>query len=104
MKQTRREFVRTLFVATQATVLGSLMPREVFAADAKAGGLNFIVVGDWGRNGEKDQMDVAKQMGLAAADMDARFIIAAGDNFYEDGVASVTDPQWQTSFEKVYTA
>ena len=104
MKQTRREFVRTLFVATQATVLGSLVPREVFAADAKAGGLNFIVVGDWGREGEKDQMDVAKQMGLAAEDMSARFIIAAGDNFYESGVASVTDPQWQTSFEKVYTA
>jgi len=104
MKQTRREFVRTLFVATQATVLGSLMPRELLAADAKAGGLNFLVVGDWGRDGEKDQMDVAKQMGLAASDIGARFIIAVGDNFYEDGVASVDDPQWQTSFEKVYTA
>jgi acid phosphatase len=104
MKQTRRQFVRTLFVATQATVIGSLLPRRLFAADAKAGGLNFLVFGDWGRNGEKDQMDVAAQMGIAAKEIDAKFIISVGDNFYEHGVESVDDPQWQTSFEKVYTA
>src|SRR5476651_861268 len=104
MRQTRRQFVRTLFVATQATVVGSLLPSRLFAADAKAGGLNFLVFGDWGRNGEKDQMDVAAQMAVAAKDMDAKFIISVGDNFYENGVASVDDPQWQTSFEKVYSA
>jgi tartrate-resistant acid phosphatase type 5 len=104
MKQTRRQFVRTLFVATQATVIGSMLPRSVFAADAKSGGLNFFVFGDWGRNGEQDQRDVAAQMAVAAKDMDAKFIISVGDNFYEDGVKSVDDPQWQTSFEKVYSA
>ena len=104
MKQTRRQFVRTLFVATQAAVVGSMLPRRLFAADAGAGGLNFIVFGDWGRNGEQDQLDVAAQMGIAAKDIDSKFIISVGDNFYEDGVASVDDPQWQTSFEKVYSA
>jgi tartrate-resistant acid phosphatase type 5 len=107
MKQTqsRREFVRTLFVATQAAAVGSfLLPRNLFAAEARSGGLNFLLVGDWGRNGEKDQMDVATQMGIAAQAMDAKFIVAVGDNFYEDGVKSVDDPQWQSSFEKVYTA
>jgi tartrate-resistant acid phosphatase type 5 len=104
MKQTRREFVRTLFVATQATVLGSVWPRSLLAEDAKSGGLNFVVLGDWGRNGEKDQRDVAKQMGVAADETKARFVLAVGDNFYEHGVASVDDPQWQSSFEKVYTA
>jgi acid phosphatase len=105
MKQTRRQFVRTLFVATaQATAIGSLLPRNLFAADAKAGGLNFIVFGDWGRNGEQDQRDVAAQMAVAAHDIDAKFIISVGDNFYEDGVRSADDPQWQTSFEKVYAA
>jgi acid phosphatase len=104
MKQTRRQFVRTLFVATQATVIGSLLPRSLFAADAKSGGLNFLVFGDWGRHGERDQRDVAAQMAVAAKDMDAKFIISVGDNFYENGVASVDDPQWQTSFEKVYSA
>ena len=104
MKQTRREFVRTLFVATQATMVGALLPRTLLADDARNGGLNFLVVGDWGRKGEKDQRDVAAQMGKAADDTRARFVISVGDNFYEDGVASVDDPQWQTSFEQVYTA
>ena len=104
MKQTRRQFVRTLFVATQAVAVGSLFPHQLFAADAQAGGLNFLVFGDWGRNGEKDQMDVALQMGIAAREIDAKFIISVGDNFYENGVKSVDDAQWQGSFEKVYAA
>lgn len=104
MKQTRRQFVRTLFVATQAAAIGSLFPHQLFAADAKAGGLNFLVFGDWGRNGEADQMDVATQMGIAAREMQAKFIISVGDNFYENGVATVDDPQWKSSFENVYTA
>lgn len=104
MDQSRRQFVRTLFVATQAVAIGSLLPRNLFAADAKSDGLNFLVFGDWGRNGEKDQMDVATQMGIAAKEVDAKFVISVGDNFYEHGVKSVDDPQWQTSFENVYTA
>lgn len=104
MKQTRRQFVRTLFVATQAVAVGSLLPRSLFAADAPRGGLNFLIVGDWGRNGEPDQAAVATQMGVAAQAAGAKFVISVGDNFYEDGVASATDPQWQSSFEKVYVA
>src|SRR5260221_12161475 len=104
MKQTRRQFVRTLFVATQAAVIVPLLPRSLFAADARAGGLNFLVFGDWGRNGEQDQLDVATQMGIAAKDIDAKLIISVGDNFYENGVSSTDDPQWQSSFEKVYSA
>jgi acid phosphatase len=104
MKQTRRQFVRTLFIATQAAAAGSLLPRSLFAAGAPRGGLNFLIVGDWGRNGEPDQAAVAAQMGVAAQVAGAKFVISVGDNFYEDGVASVTDPQWQSSFENVYTA
>lgn len=104
MKQSRRQFVRTLFIATQAAAVGALFPRSLFAADAQAGGLNFLVFGDWGREGQKEQLDVAAQMALAAAAIEAKFVISVGDNFYEHGVKSVDDPQWQTSFEKIYTA
>jgi acid phosphatase len=104
MKQTRRQFVRTLFVATQAAAIGALLPRQLFATEAPAGGLNFIVFGDWGRQGRKDQVEVATQMGVAAQAVKAQFVISVGDNFYENGVASVDDPQWQSSFEKVYAA
>jgi acid phosphatase len=104
MRQTRREFVRTLFVATQATAMGSFLPRSLLAEDARNGGLNFLVVGDWGRNGEKDQADVAQQMAAAASKTGTKFVVSVGDNFYEDGVVSVDDPQWNSSFENVYTA
>jgi acid phosphatase len=107
MKQTRREFVRVLFVATQAAVVGRFLPDTLHAADvpdAKGAGLNFLVFGDWGRHGEKDQEEVAMQMEIAANAMQAQFIISVGDNFYERGVASTDDPQWQKTFEKVYIA
>ncbi len=109
MKQTRREFVRILFVATQAALASRFLPGSLQAAVAselqpQPGGMNFLVFGDWGRNGETDQTEVTAQMAKAAKDIGAKFIISVGDNFYENGVASVDDKQWQISFEKVYSA
>ncbi len=66
--------------------------------------LNFLVMGDFGRDGEAGQKEVAAQMGIAAKKIEADFIIATGDNFYPSGVASVWDPAWRKSFEDVYTA
>jgi acid phosphatase len=105
MKQTRRQFVRTLFVASQALAVSRFLPGSAFAATpemATDDGVNFLVFGDWGRNGQSDQVAVAAQMAAAAKKTAARFVVSVGDNFYEDGVASVTDPQWQSSFENIY--
>jgi tartrate-resistant acid phosphatase type 5 len=66
--------------------------------------LNFIVMGDWGRNGEDHQKQVAQRMGEAAAKASVDFIISTGDNFYPKGVVSVADPLWKYSFEDIYTA
>jgi hypothetical protein len=66
--------------------------------------LNFILMGDWGRNGEDHQKSVASQMGKIASLASVDFIIAAGDNFYPRGVASEYDPLWKYSFEDIYTA
>lgn len=66
--------------------------------------LNFIVMGDWGRNGENYQKEVAEGMGKAAHDLDADFVIATGDNFYPYGVASTQDHHWISSFETIYRA
>jgi tartrate-resistant acid phosphatase type 5 len=65
--------------------------------------LNFIVMGDWGRNGADHQKEVAAQMGKTAAAARTQFIIAAGDNFYPSGVISEHDPLWKYSFEDIYT-
>jgi len=103
VKQSRRSFVRTLFVASQAVMAGGFLPVDMLAASAPTpDGLKFIAFGDWGRNGEKDQTQVATQMARWAAATPPQFIISVGDNFYEDGVADTDDPQWQTSFERVY--
>jgi acid phosphatase len=72
-------------------------------ARAQPPALNFLVVGDWGREGHDQQTDVAAQMSRRAVAVGSKFVISVGDNFYEDGVSSVTDPQWKTSFEDVYT-
>ncbi|HEY0177002.1 MAG TPA: tartrate-resistant acid phosphatase type 5 family protein [Pedobacter sp.] len=66
--------------------------------------LHFMAVGDWGRNGEYHQAEVAKQMGIWGAEHPNKFIISVGDNFYPKGVVSEHDPLWHYSFENVYTA
>lgn len=68
--------------------------------DAKA--FHFLVVGDWGRNGQADQQTIADWMGVAANQVNAKFVISTGDNFYCCGVASTTDYQWISSFESVF--
>lgn len=64
--------------------------------------LNFLVLGDFGRNGEYHQKEVAAQMAKAAATIDSEFVIATGDNFYPNGVQSTLDPHWKASFEDIY--
>lgn len=100
--------MRTIFVASQAAVASSFLPVNLFgesaATSSSPNALSFLVMGDWGRQGETDQLEVAKQMGKTAEKIGARFVAAVGDNFYEDGVKSVTDSHWKKSFEDVYTA
>jgi tartrate-resistant acid phosphatase type 5 len=63
----------------------------------------FFIIGDWGRNGEFNQKDVAAAMKRTATLFEPSFIISTGDNFYSDGVASIYDPQWNKSYENIYT-
>ncbi len=95
-KLSRRELLTALPV-------GALVATTPVArAEPSQAGLSFLAVGDWGRNGAYHQTEVARQMGSAAASINAGFVISVGDNFYEDGVQSAQDPQWKTSFEDVY--
>lgn len=97
------QFDRRRFVAgTAALGAGVLLP--TVPAMARAASLNFLVMGDWGRDGASHQRDVAAAMGRRAAETEARFVVTTGDNFYDDGVQSADDAKWRTSFEDVYTA
>jgi tartrate-resistant acid phosphatase type 5 len=64
--------------------------------------LQFYVFGDWGRNGEFHQKDLAELMNKATAIVEPEFIISTGDNIYPAGVASTQDPLWKSSFEDIY--
>ena len=64
--------------------------------------IRFLVLGDWGRRGEPLQRAVARGLADVAGRLGAEFVVTTGDNFYDDGVRSVEDPQWRTSFEDVY--
>lgn len=71
------------------------------AADRSAA---FMAVGDWGRRGGRRQTDVAVAMAAAAAEVDSRFVLSVGDNFYPKGVRSTDDTHWTESFETPYAA
>ncbi|MBC7485824.1 MAG: metallophosphoesterase [Cytophagaceae bacterium] len=76
---------------------------KVPAKLGKKGTLNFFVIGDWGRNGSHHQKEVAEQMNEIGKMIHPNFIISTGDNFYPNGVGSVYDKQWLSSFENIYT-
>ena len=65
---------------------------------------NYLVVGDWGRNGFFNQAEVADAMGEVGDPIRSRFTISTGDNFYTSGVTSTEDVKWERSFERIYTA
>ncbi|HLZ96628.1 MAG TPA: tartrate-resistant acid phosphatase type 5 family protein [Steroidobacteraceae bacterium] len=94
----RREVLSGFAASAAATML----PKLVGASPAET--LEFLVVGDWGRDGSSHQREVAAQMGRTARSRGSRHIISVGDNFYEDGVQSASDPQWRTSYEEIYSA
>lgn len=90
---------RSFFAALCALALA-----VVVSAAEPARALNFLAVGDWGRDGQFGQREVGAEMGRVAAQAGVQFVVSLGDNFYPDGVASVEAAQWRTSFEDIYTA
>jgi tartrate-resistant acid phosphatase type 5 len=63
---------------------------------------HFFVMGDWGRRGKISQWAVARQLIAYAQKSPPICIITTGDNFYQQGVRSVTDPHWKESFTDIY--
>jgi hypothetical protein len=63
--------------------------------------LRFLAVGDTG-TGAQAQKDVAKAMEDKCKLSGCDFALLLGDNMYESGVSSATDPLFKTQFEDVY--
>jgi hypothetical protein len=81
----RREVLASMAAAAGLTA----MPMGLRAGDRTT--LNFLMVGDWGRNGTSHQREVAGEMGKTAESLGCRHVISVGDNFYEEGVQSAGD-------------
>lgn len=61
----------------------------------------FFVLGDQGE-GNPAQAEVAAVMQTICETDGCDFAVLLGDNFYDSGVDSVSDPQWETKFETPY--
>ncbi len=64
------------------------------------GNARFFVIGDWGGlpffpYDTPSEVAVAVAMGKLGAQLNTSFQLALGDNFYFDGVSSVTDPRFE---------
>ena len=62
------------------------------------------MIGDWGGQPSapyytRAEADIADQMGKKATEVGARFTVALGDNFYDEGVKNVDDPRFKETFE-----
>src|SRR6202171_2539446 len=77
---------------------------STYRKEDKKKALHFMVFGDWGRNGEDNQKETAKEMSIVADYFKPAFIISTGDNFYPNGVRSTRDHNWLASYENIYTA
>ena len=103
-KETTIKARRYIALLTASVVSTMTIAAQTPAISIPDGAISLLVVGDWGRQGEHGQRDVAAVMGRVAESIDAAVVVSVGDNFYPNGVESVRDPQWQSSFENIYTA
>jgi acid phosphatase len=85
-------------------ILGLVLFLLIVCSAAQGQSVNFIAIGDWGREGMYMQKETADGMGIYAEKSKTDFVITVGDNIYNTGVTGTDDPKWQSCFEQVYTA
>ncbi|MBF0194553.1 MAG: metallophosphoesterase [Magnetococcales bacterium] len=65
--------------------------------------LVFYTLGDQGTGGKKQRKVAAAMEREAEKSGKPDFVLLLGDNFYNNGVVSIDDYQWQEKFEKIYS-
>lgn len=65
--------------------------------------VKFISFGDWG-TGDANQAAVATQAQSTCQNQACDFGLLLGDNFYNTGVSSTADAQWQSKYRDVYAS
>jgi hypothetical protein len=75
--------------------------KDAGAVTKTTGVVRFVAFGDQGK-GNSDQRKVGAAVATVCAANGCDFGVLLGDNFYESGVQSPTDPQFVTAFEQPY--
>jgi len=65
--------------------------------------ISFMVVGDYGRQGKSGQQQVADAMGVLSETEETDFVVLTGDNIYESGIKSASDPVFARTVTDIYT-
>lgn len=65
--------------------------------------VSFFALGDTGAT-TSQRRRVIEKMAAHANLAHLQFVMLLGDNFYDDGVASVEDPKWQSEFERPFAS
>lgn len=78
-----------------------ILPFDISPADPGVAYERFMAFGDMG-TGREDQSAVAGWMVSRVSGEQLDFILTLGDNIYENGVSSESDPLWESNFEQPY--
>jgi hypothetical protein len=101
---TRREALRRTVIFSAGTLVGARLniahakpAATTFAADA----MHLLAFGDFGSNGNANQIAVANQMASFAKSLDKPLaaVLALGDNFYR----ALTPDRFENHFERMYS-
>jgi len=76
-------------------------PLPRFEQPTSARSIHVLAFGDFG-NGSEEQRKTAAAMLLAHQERPFDFGLTLGDNFYEAGMASPSDPRWTSQWEDLY--
>ena len=83
----------------------NLLPANVVSIDLKpkhSKSISFVALGDTG-TGDDEQQKVANALDKVCKKYGCDMVLMLGDNFYEEGLKSFVDSQFETKFEKVYS-
>lgn len=88
--------INTLFpIATRASAITTLA--------SSSNTISFLILGDWGNLEVLNQSrQNAIAMNKVAKEHSAQLVMTVGDNFYDNGTSSTTDPLWKSAWTDVY--
>ncbi|MFZ1081489.1 MAG: metallophosphoesterase [Candidatus Kryptoniota bacterium] len=91
-------FLLAIVLLSVGAVAPPSSPRGIDSSSAR-----FLIIGDWGGFASENQKAVATAMGREAQASHDQFVVTLGDNYHGEGIASATDPRWETEFEDIYS-